>query len=63
MENYVCVNCSSCLDGEGLKKIGRPNLNLTILLDISGSMSNTFSGTGETKSKLEIAKESILTLL
>lgn len=63
MENYVCVNCSSCLDGEGLKKIGRPNLNLTILLDISGSMRNTFSGTGETKSKLEIAKESILTLL
>jgi Ca-activated chloride channel family protein len=63
LEHYVCVTCVSCLDGDGLKKVGRPNLNLTILLDISGSMGSTFSGTGETKPKLEVAKEAILAIL
>jgi Ca-activated chloride channel family protein len=63
LEHYVCVNCVSCLDGDGLKQVGRPNLNLTILLDISGSMSSTFSGNQETKPKLEVAKEAILSIL
>lgn len=57
----MSINCS--VSKSGLKKVGRPNLNLTILLDISGSMGSTFSGTGETKPKLEVAKEAILAIL
>ena len=33
------------------------------MLDISGSMGSSFDGTGEQQSKLEVAKQSLLTLL
>lgn len=72
------MGLSGCLDGglfvyifvvltlwwkDGLYKHGgRPALNLVIVLDISGSMGDRFNSTEES-SKLDVAKNSILTLL
>mmetsp|Transcript_25455 Transcript_25455/g.35706 ORF Transcript_25455/g.35706 Transcript_25455/m.35706 type:complete len:500 (-) Transcript_25455:92-1591(-) len=61
-EFYVSIGMASCLDGDGLKKRGgRPLLNLVIVLDISGSMDDTFYG--ESKSKLGVSKDNILALM
>ena len=54
MEYFVNVGLISKYDGEGIKKFGRPNAKIVILLDISGSMS------GE---KLETAKDCLVELL
>src|SRR5690606_21203499 len=43
---YLCCCMNSCLDGDGLRKVGRPPLNLIVGLDISGSMSSIFRGEG-----------------
>jgi len=61
-EYYISIGMASCLDGDGLQKHGgRPLLNLVIILDTSGSMRSSFYG--ESKGKLEVAKDSILALL
>lgn len=67
-ECYLSVGLKSGLKEEDFK---RRNLNLTIVLDISGSMSSSFDEyyydeeTGEeiTKNKLDVACESIVSLL
>lgn len=42
MEYFVGCGTRGRLDGDGIKKYGRPHLNLVVVLDISGSMSNHF---------------------
>lgn len=66
-ENWISVFFNSCADGEKIK-IQRPQLNLVVCLDISGSMSLPFEGSKTTKSgkrsiKLDVAKESLFSLL
>lgn len=54
MEHYIYVGMNSCKDGEGFYKHGgRPQLALSLTLDISGSM--------QADNKLENAKKATLT--
>ncbi len=69
-EEYLCIGLNSKVffdairsqnpfDGEGIRKYGRPKLNLVIVLDISGSMSSSFDDTSQAvdnRSKIAIAK-------
>ncbi|CAF0798994.1 unnamed protein product [Rotaria sordida] len=61
IEHWLSVNFNSCLDGPGIRT-HRARLHLVITLDISGSMSNKFEGEPG-KTKLQIAQQSLLTLL
>lgn len=61
VEHWLCVNFNSCLDGPGIQT-QRTQLHLVITLDISGSMSDRFEGEPG-KTKLQIAQQSLLTLL
>ncbi|KAJ5078364.1 inter-alpha-trypsin inhibitor heavy chain h3 [Anaeramoeba ignava] len=65
-EYYLSVMMKSKYDGEGIKKFGRPLINCVIVLDISGSMSMSFTGDWKrnenTSSKLEVAKRTIIGL-
>ena len=54
------MNFTSKYDGNGLSLEKRPGLNLSIVLDISGSMGSPFQS--GTKSKIAVAKECILSL-
>eukprot|EP00029_Vermamoeba_vermiformis_P008668 TRINITY_DN4121_c0_g1_i1.p1 TRINITY_DN4121_c0_g1~~TRINITY_DN4121_c0_g1_i1.p1 ORF type:complete len:677 (-),score=215.31 TRINITY_DN4121_c0_g1_i1:73-2004(-) len=60
-EHWVSVAFNSKYNGQGIVQ-GRPKLNLVIALDVSGSMGSPFQGETN-KSKLDVAKESIITLL
>lgn len=62
MEFYVGCGMRSKLDGEGIKKHGRPPVHLVIVLDISGSMQSPFRS-GESKNKLEVAIDCVLALV
>eukprot|EP01117_Protostelium_nocturnum_P009975 TRINITY_DN3553_c0_g3_i1.p1 TRINITY_DN3553_c0_g3~~TRINITY_DN3553_c0_g3_i1.p1 ORF type:complete len:603 (-),score=245.46 TRINITY_DN3553_c0_g3_i1:95-1903(-) len=63
-EYWMGVNLNSKLDGEGIKKHGRPVLDLVIMLDISGSMSSAFVGEEEeSRSKLDVAKDAVKSIL
>jgi hypothetical protein len=62
MEFYVGCGLRCKLDGEGIKKQGRPPVKLAIVLDISGSMRQEFRY-GENKSKLQVAIDCVMTLL
>jgi hypothetical protein len=42
MEYYVGCGMRGKLDGEGIRKHGRPPVQLSIVLDISGSMDVPF---------------------
>jgi hypothetical protein len=42
MEYYVGCGMRGKLDGDGIKKHGRPPVQLAIVLDISGSMNSSF---------------------
>jgi hypothetical protein len=42
MEYYVGCGMRGKLDGDGIKKHGRPPVQLSIVLDISGSMGSSF---------------------
>jgi len=53
---------TSKYDGDGIKKYGRPPINFVIVLDTSGSMECSFSN-DTSASKIQIAKESLVTLL
>ena len=61
VERWLSVNFNSCLDGPGIRT-HRAQLQLVITLDISGSMSDRFEGEPG-KTKLQIAQQSLLTLL
>jgi uncharacterized protein YegL len=61
LEHWLSVNFNSCLDGPGIRT-HRAQLHLVITLDISGSMSDRFEGEPG-KTKLQIAQQSLLTLL
>jgi len=60
--SQVSVAFNSKYNGQGIVQHGRPKLNLVIALDVSGSMGSPFQGESH-KSKLDVAKESIITLL
>jgi hypothetical protein len=62
MEFYVGCGLRCKLDGEGIKKQGRPPVKLAIVLDISGSMSQAFRY-GEDKNKLQVAIDCVMTLI
>ncbi|KAJ5075863.1 straightjacket isoform c [Anaeramoeba ignava] len=68
-EYFLSFGLKSKYDGEGIKKYGRPPLNLMIILDISGSMSDSFRIDNDLNeneaiaNKLEIAKRAIIGLL
>ncbi|KAJ5067096.1 calcium-activated chloride channel regulator [Anaeramoeba ignava] len=66
-EYFLSLATKSKYDGEGIQEIGRPKLNCVIVLDISGSMSCSFTGEYHNveshSSKLEIAKRSLLGLV
>lgn len=64
-EKWVTLQLASSLDGGGMAVHGRPPLSVSIVLDISGSMSLTLEGdTGDQRvSKLESAKASIQAIL
>jgi len=62
MEYYVGCGLRGKLDGDGIRKHGRPPVNLVIVLDISGSMDSRFRPE-ETKSKLDVAKDCVMTLI
>ena len=53
---------TSKYDGNGIKKFGRAKCKLVIVLDISGSMGDSFNYK-ETKSKLDIAKSVMKSML
>ena len=61
LEQWLTVTFNSCLDGPGIRTF-RTRLHLVITLDISGSMANQFEGEPG-KTKIEIAQQSLLTLL
>ncbi|XP_065174672.1 uncharacterized protein LOC135804677 [Sycon ciliatum] len=42
-EHWLGMNLNSMFDGKGMEKHGRPDVNLVIVLDISGSMSTAMS--------------------
>ncbi len=66
---WASASYNSKFDGAGMKasegRSSRPALNLVVALDISGSMADTFHATelGSNDKKLQVAKESLLTLL
>lgn len=66
---YLNVSYNSCYDGDGMARLGRPKLNLVVALDISGSMSSSFTGGEENaqhagrKSKLAVAVECIIAMM
>lgn len=62
VEYWVGCGLRGRLDGEGIRKYGRPRLNLVLVLDISGSMSNPFRS-GDAKNMLEVAKDCVVALI
>jgi len=67
-EDWLGVNFRSCYDDAGMSKLGRPPIELVLVLDISGSMSCGFEegygwGCDPSKSKLGVAKRCINAIL
>jgi Ca-activated chloride channel family protein len=62
MEHYIGCGLRCKLDGDGIKKHGRPPVDLVIVLDISGSMDSSFQHY-ETATKMEVAKDCVISLL
>jgi len=61
-EEYLCMGLNSRDDGEGLQKNGgRPPINFSVILDISGSMSFAFEGDEKGQSKIAEARNLIVT--
>jgi len=59
-EYFLCMGMNSKLDGDGLQRNGgRPNINLSIVLDVSGSMDCSF-GEGDNLTKIDVAKTSLI---
>eukprot|EP01130_Rhizamoeba_saxonica_P010724 TRINITY_DN441_c0_g1_i3.p1 TRINITY_DN441_c0_g1~~TRINITY_DN441_c0_g1_i3.p1 ORF type:complete len:526 (-),score=132.58 TRINITY_DN441_c0_g1_i3:189-1766(-) len=63
VEHYVGFSFNSKCDGLGIDEYGRPALDLVLALDISGSMNSPFPGDNISKSKIQVAKECILSFL
>ncbi|CAF0750751.1 unnamed protein product [Didymodactylos carnosus] len=61
VQNWLSFYFNSKYDGSGIKE-NRPQLNLVITLDISGSMSSPFDGERD-KTKIQVAQQSLLTLM
>ena len=53
------LDFASKLDGDGIVKHGRPSLDLSVMLDVSGSMSMSFQDDRDSRNKLNVAKECI----
>jgi len=64
IEYYISVGLNSKYDGEGIRTFGRPPVKVLVLIDVSGSMNEPFDSTPDSiKSKLEVAKESLYSIL
>jgi len=72
-EHWLSVQFASTYDGDGMKKYGRPELSLQLVLDISGSMSMIMPGDADEdehgqgmlmrRSKLDAAKDCVFAIL
>ncbi|CAF1404162.1 unnamed protein product [Adineta ricciae] len=61
VEYWLSMNLNSCFDGPGIR-LNDVGLDLVLTLDVSGSMGDRFEGEPG-KTKLQIAQQSLLTLL
>mmetsp|Transcript_5799 Transcript_5799/g.8761 ORF Transcript_5799/g.8761 Transcript_5799/m.8761 type:complete len:725 (-) Transcript_5799:170-2344(-) len=62
-ETYLRVNFLSRYDGSGLEEIGRPSLEVSFVLDVSGSMSCSFPDPNDRRSKLAVAVDCLTSIL
>jgi len=65
-ETFVGCSINSKYNGEGMRLHGRPDLNIVLTLDISGSMGCSFDGEyfgSSSESKLEGAKKCVLAII
>ena len=51
------------VSSQGLEKIGRPSLDVSFVLDVSGSMSCSFPDPNDHRSKLSVATDCLTTIL
>jgi Ca-activated chloride channel family protein len=61
-QQWVGMSLNSVYDGKGMEENGRPNLNLVVVLDISGSMGMQFSEDCSDQ-KLDVAKKCLTALV
>ncbi|XP_065828395.1 uncharacterized protein [Oscarella lobularis] len=65
-ELWLGMTLNSKFDGAGMTEYGRPDLNLVVVLDISGSMGSSFSddlSSGCLMSKINVAKKCLIALV
>ncbi|KAK3262878.1 hypothetical protein CYMTET_24370 [Cymbomonas tetramitiformis] len=62
-QHWLGMQPFSRFDGDGMKALGRPPLDVVIALDISGSMGMGFKSSNIFESKLSVAKTCLLGLL
>lgn len=56
---FLSLSFASKYNGPGIVSLGRPSVCVSVVLDVSGSMSCTFEDDVDRQSKLEVAKQSI----
>jgi Mg-chelatase subunit ChlD len=54
---------ASRLDGEGIKEVGRPDLDICFVIDVSGSMQSPFPNDTDNRSKLNVAISCVCDIL
>eukprot|EP00026_Physarum_polycephalum_P001503 Phypoly_transcript_01505.p1 GENE.Phypoly_transcript_01505~~Phypoly_transcript_01505.p1 ORF type:complete len:1013 (+),score=195.00 Phypoly_transcript_01505:247-3285(+) len=62
-EHYLVVGLASKYDGDGIQIHGRNPFNLVIAVDISGSMSGKLGTSEDTRTKMEITVNSVISII